>query len=191
MIPRKILTNKFWHHKVYIMKKFFANIKPLWLKITSKKEEILGKYLIRNAYTISTTESCTGGLLSSRLTDVSGSSNYVKANFVTYSYDAKKIILGVNQETLDKFGAVSEQCAYEMAKGLSEKTHADIAVATTGIAGPNTDGGKPVGLMYSAICYKGKIQVKKFEYSPLISRKNMKFMFTEGVLDFILETITN
>lgn len=171
------------------MNKFFANIKPLWLNTTSKKEEILGKYLIRNGYTISTTESCTGGLLSSRLTDVSGSSNYVKANFVTYSYEAKKVILGVSQETLDKFGAVSEQCAYEMVKGLAEKTHADIAAATTGIAGPNSDRGKPVGLMYAAVFYKGNIQIRKFQYSPLISRKNMKFMFTEGVLDFILEIL--
>jgi len=186
----KILTKIFRHFKVNIMKKFFANIKPFFIQFTSKKEEVLGKYLIRNAYTISTTESCTGGLLSSRLTDVSGSSIYVKANFVTYSYDAKKVILGVSQETLDNFGAVSEQCAYEMVKGLSEKTNADIAVATTGIAGPNSDGGKPVGLMYAGVAYKGNIQVKKFQYSPFITRKNMKFMFTEGVLDFIIKIIT-
>lgn len=171
------------------MKKFFANIKPLLIRHFSKKEKIVGNFLIEKELHIATTESCTGGLLSSRLTDVSGSSAYTKANYVTYSYKAKENILGVKTETLANFGAVSEQCAFEMAEGLYKLTNADICVATTGVAGPNTDENKPVGLIFIGISYKGKTTVKKFELNPLIYRKNMKFMFSELALNEILKTI--
>ena len=99
-------------------------------------EELLGKYLIENKLTIATAESCTGGLVSSKLTDVSGSSEYVKLNFVTYANEAKHDILGVSLDTLNTFGAVSEQCAEEMANGLQGVTNCDVALCTTGIAGP-------------------------------------------------------
>jgi len=114
------------------MKNFIALIKSL----TSKTHERLGKILIEKSLQISTAESCTGGLLSSRLTDVSGSSAYTKTNFITYSNEAKSTILGVSENIIEKYGAVSEQCAYEMAAGLIKKTKCDIAVCTTGIAGP-------------------------------------------------------
>ncbi len=169
------------------MKRFVANIKPYFLRLTSRNAEVLGKILIKKSLTISTAESCTGGLLSSRLTDISGSSAYILANFVTYSYDFKKEILGVTQETLNNFGAVSEQCAFEMVKGLQAKTKTDIAVATTGIAGPNSEGNKPVGLIFVGIYFKGEIEIIKFELSPLIYRKNMKFMFTEKVLELLIK----
>ena len=112
-------------------------------------EEELGKYLIENNLTIATAESCTGGLLSSRLTDVSGSSEYVKLNFVTYANEAKHKILGVSWDILNNYGAVSEECAEAMANGLYAVTKCDVALCTTGIAGPT--GGtkeKPVGLVY-------------------------------------------
>ena len=80
-------------------------------------EEKIAKILIDKNLTIATTESCTGGLLSSKLTDVSGSSAFVHLNFVTYSNEAKHKILGVSNETLEKFGAVSKECSIEMAKG--------------------------------------------------------------------------
>ena len=96
----------------------------------------IANILIDNNLTIATTESCTGGLLSSKLTDISGSSAFIHLNFVTYSNEAKQKILGVRKETLDNFGAVSEECAYEMALGLNKVTGADICVSTTGIAGP-------------------------------------------------------
>ena len=99
-------------------------------------EEQLGKYLIDNKLTIATAESCTGGLVSSRLTDVSGSSEYIKLNFVTYANEAKHKILGVSWDILDNFGAVSEECAEAMANGLYQATNCDIALCTTGIAGP-------------------------------------------------------
>ena len=102
-----------------------------------KKEEKIGQLLNERHLTIATTESCTGGLLSSKLTDVSGSSNYVKLNFVTYCNEAKHNILGVSNQTLRKFGAVSQECSIEMAQGLQNVTQADICVSTTGTAGPS------------------------------------------------------
>lgn len=149
-------------------------------------EKKIGEILIQRGLTISTVESCTGGLLSSKLTDVSGSSNYVTLNLITYSNEAKHKILGVTLETLENYGAVSEECALEMAQGLYKLTNSDICVSTTGIAGPS--GGsveKPVGLMYSAI-YTPQIQkVYKILLSPDITRTEMKEKFTENVLNNI------
>ena len=147
-------------------------------------EEKIAKILIEKKLTIATTESCTGGLLSSKLTDVSGSSAFVHLNFVTYSNEAKHKILGVSNETLDKFGAVSKECSIEMAKGLYDVTNADICVSTTGIAGPT--GGtpeKPVGLMYSTIYTKTKTESFKVLLSPDIERIQMKEAFAQAVLE--------
>ena len=147
-------------------------------------EEKIAKILIDKNLTIATTESCTGGLLSSKLTDVSGSSAFVHLNFVTYSNEAKHKILGVSTETLEKFGAVSEQCSIEMAKGLHSITRADICVSTTGIAGPT--GGtaeKPVGLMYSTIYTKNKTESFKVLLSPDLERIKMKEAFAQAVLE--------
>lgn len=142
--------------------------------------------LIHHKLTISTAESCTGGLLSSKLTDVSGSSAFIHLNFVTYANEAKHKILGVQLETLEKHGAVSEECAREMAEGLHRVTNADICVSTTGIAGP-TGGSeeKPVGLMYSGIYFKGKISVYKILLPPETERVEMKQKFTQEVLNNI------
>lgn len=149
-------------------------------------ENKIAEILIRKGLTISTAESCTGGLLSSKLTDISGSSSYIKLNVVTYANEAKHKILGITLETLEKYGAVSEECALEMAKGLYKLTGSDICVSTTGIAGP-TGGSKdkPVGLMYSAIYTEQKQQIYKILLSPNIDRISMKEKFTEAVLNNI------
>ena len=128
------------------------------------KQEILEQLkeiLIKNNLTLSTAESCTGGLISSHLTDISGASNFIFQNFVTYSNSAKMKFLNVKKETLDVFGAVSEQTAYEMSLGLLN--YADCTTATTGILGP-TGGSKekPVGLCFISVGYKGKIKVIKY-----------------------------
>lgn len=107
---------------------------------------------------ISTAESCTGGMIASRLVDVPGVSSVLKEGVVTYSNEAKIKRLGVKKETLEKYGAVSEETAREMVLGLDS----DIAIATTGIAGP--DGGtqeKPVGLVYIGIRVKDKVYVER------------------------------
>ena len=129
-----------------------------------KKQEILEKLkeiLTKNNLMLSSAESCTGGLVSSYLTDISGASEYIFQNFVTYSNDAKMKLLNVKKETLEKYGAVSEQTAYEMSKGLLN--WADCSVATTGILGP-TGGSKekPIGLCYISVGLKDKIKVIKY-----------------------------
>lgn len=154
-------------------------------------EEELGKYLIEHKLTIATAESCTGGLLSSKLTDVSGSSEYVKLNFVTYANEAKHKILGVSWDILNNFGAVSEECAEAMANGLFEATGCDIALCTTGIAG--STGGtkeKPVGLVYISMRYNGIVTIKEVKLSPDIPRKEMKERFANEALKLALSTLT-
>ena len=146
--------------------------------------EAIAEILIKNNLKIATTESCTGGLLSSKLTDVSGSSAFIHLNLVTYANEAKKKMLGVRTETLDNFGAVSEECAYEMASGLQKLTGADICVSTTGIAGPTGGSAeKPVGLMYSTICTKDKAKTFEIRFHPEIPRIEMKEMFAQAVLE--------
>ena len=111
--------------------------------------EKIGQLLIEKNFKISTVESCTGGLLSSALTDISGSSAYITLNLITYANEAKERFLNVS---IGKDGVVSEDCAFQMAKGLQELTNSDICVSTTGIAGPTGGSAdKPVGLMYSTI----------------------------------------
>lgn len=121
--------------------------------------------LIANDLTVSCAESCTGGMLSARLINVPGVSEVYKTGYVTYSNKAKRKLLGVKKGTLQKYGAVSAQVAEEMAKGTALGTKADVAMAVTGIAGP--DGGsedKPVGLVYIACHVKGNVTVKKYQF---------------------------
>jgi len=112
----------------------------------------LVKLLDERLLTISTAESCTGGLVSKLLTDVPGSSGVFMGSVCTYSNEAKEDVLGVNYEDLSAYGAVSEPIALQMARGAKRLFGTDIAVATTGIAGPASDNtNKPVGLVYIAI----------------------------------------
>lgn len=150
----------------------------------------LATYLKDNGLTIATAESCTGGLLSSRLTDVPGSAEYVKLNFVTYAYEAKEEILNISHDLLQKYSAVSYECAKAMAEGLHERTKCDLALCTTGIAGP-TGGSedKPVGLIYVSALYRDKLLVKKYNLPSKLPRKLMKFMFTQKAIDTALELI--
>lgn len=112
--------------------------------------------------TISTAESCTGGMIASAITNVSGASAFFGTGVVTYSNEAKMKLIGVNKETLDKYGAVSEQTATEMAEGVLKLGESDVSVAVTGIAGPT--GGtteKPVGLVYIGVSGKNGTYVYK------------------------------
>jgi len=125
-------------------------------------EEVVVKLLISKKLTIATAESCTGGLLTSRLVNVSGVSEILKEGFITYSNEAKMKYLGVKEETLKVYGAVSSQTAEEMAIGTAKNTGSETALAITGIAGP--EGGtqeKPVGLVYIACYLQGNVTVKE------------------------------
>lgn len=111
----------------------------------------LGELLERQGWTIATAESCTGGWVAKVLTDRAGSSAYVRAGLVTYSNDAKRELLGVTDQSLDEYGAVSEPVVREMVAGALAVTGADVAVAISGVAGPG--GGsedKPVGTVWFA-----------------------------------------
>ena len=146
--------------------------------------EKIAKILLDKKLTIATTESCTGGLLSSKFTDISGSSAFVHLNFVTYSNEVKHKILGVSNNTLEKHGAVSEECSYEMAKGLHAVTNADICISTTGIAGPTGGSAeKPVGLMYSTIYTPQKSETFKVLLPSNLERIKMKEEFVKAVLE--------
>ena len=121
--------------------------------------------LLANGLTISTMESCTGGLVAGRLINVPGVSEVFKAGYVTYSNKAKRKVLGVKQSTLKKYTAVSEKVAKEMAEGTSLLTKADVTISVTGLAGP--EGGteeKPVGLVYIGCSVKGKTKVEEYRF---------------------------
>ena len=123
--------------------------------------------MLKNAgMTVTTVESCTGGLLSGTLVDVAGVSEVLNQAYVTYANGAKQSLVGVKAETLEAYGAVSEQTAREMAEGGAKAANADAALAVTGIAGP--DGGtaeKPVGLVYIGCHVNGNTVVERNVFS--------------------------
>ena len=134
--------------------------------INIKLLEEVSKHLKKQGLTVATAESCTGGLIAHELTNISGSSEYYDRGIVSYSNRAKRELLGVDEEILKKYGAVSEQTAKAMALGIRNRSKVDIAIATTGIAGPT--GGtkeKPVGLVYIGIATPRETEVKKFIFS--------------------------
>lgn len=166
----------------------FENVKLFFKQLNTKTEQTIARILFNKSMTVSVAESCTGGLVSSRLTDIAGSSVYIKENYVTYSNEAKKKILGVRTETLEQFGAVSEECAVEMVNGLFDQVKTDICIVTTGIAGPGSDEkNKKVGLIYIAIKNKYTTKVKKVELNHHYKRKTMKYLFSQKTLEFLLD----
>ncbi len=129
-------------------------------------EEAIVRLLEERKMTVTTAESCTGGLLAGRIMNVAGASNVYKEGYITYSNDAKERLLGVKRETLKQYGAVSPQTAREMAQGAAQAAGADAALSVTGIAGPG--GGtkeKPVGLVYVGCFVKGQVHVEEFYFT--------------------------
>lgn len=129
-------------------------------------EEQLIQMLIEQRLTITTAESCTGGLVAGSLVNVAGASYVLNEGYITYSNEAKQRLVRVNPETLEQYGAVSEQTAKEMAIGAAKAANADVALSTTGIAGPG--GGtktKPVGLVYIGCYVKGTVEVLECRFN--------------------------
>lgn len=140
---------------------------------------------------LATAESCTGGLISKRITDVSGSSEVFEGGVVCYSNRFKENVLGVSPETLKKYGAVSRETAREMVKGVLSLTKADIAVAVTGIAGPSSDDtNKPVGLVYIAVSDGKSTIVKKLlnNFTGDVREQNRNIS-ADAALEMIMEAI--
>jgi nicotinamide-nucleotide amidase len=146
-------------------------------------EEVVGALLTARGYTIAAAESCTGGLLMSRLTDVPGSSSYVRAGIVAYAYEDKTSLLGVPRTMIETHGAVSEPVAVAMAEGIRERTGAHVAIGITGIAGPG--GGteaKPVGTVVIAVLVPdAPVYVRTFSF--IGPRAMVKFQATQAALD--------
>jgi nicotinamide-nucleotide amidase len=151
-------------------------------------EEVLGSRLLKKKKSLSIAESCTGGLIANRITDVSGSSVYFKMGVVCYSNESKIKILNVNKKSLSRYGAVSEIVAGEMAEGLRTISGADISISITGIAGPG--GGskeKPVGLVYIGLVSNNKKEIKKFLFSG--DRKKIKYKISQAALEMARQSL--
>lgn len=128
-------------------------------------EAVVGTLLAKNNKTLACAESCTGGYLSHKLTSISGSSVYFKGSVIAYSNSIKEKELNVSVDNLKNYGAVSSQVAEQMATNILKKYNTDFAVATTGIAGPNSDStNKPVGLVYIAVATKDIVFSKEFQF---------------------------
>tara|TARA_B100000242_G_scaffold284020_1_gene246854 strand:+ start:316 stop:780 length:465 start_codon:yes stop_codon:yes gene_type:complete len=150
--------------------------------------EELHKKLIAKKLTISVAESCTGGLLSSKLTELNGSSKYFVMGLITYSNLAKIKCLKVNKNIIDKFGAVSPQCCKSMVEGLSKISKSKINISITGIAGPK--GGsklKPIGLVYIGIKKGNKINIFKIN----LGKKKRNFIQKQTVKETIIIILKN
>lgn len=151
-------------------------------------EMALTKLLMKKKYTMTTAESCTGGMIAARMVNAPGVSAVLKSGFITYANEAKEELLGVSHDTLEKFGAVSRETAEEMAEGAVKAAHTDAAVAVTGIAGP--DGGtkeKPVGLVYIGVNVRGNVEVREYHFSG--SRQKIRESVTAAALTFLREKL--
>ena len=147
-------------------------------------EEVLGDLLVARALRIAVAESCTGGLLTSRLTDVPGSSRYVDRAVVAYSNEAKIELLGVPPALIEQHGAVSEPVALAMADGIKSRARVDIGVGVTGVAGPG--GGtaeKPVGMVAIATALRGTSRSRTFRF--IGGRDQVKFQASQAALDMV------
>ncbi len=159
------------------------------MDILTEKAKKVCSLLLEKGKTITTSESCTGGMIAKYLTSVSGASEVFGYGFVTYANEAKEKLLGVKKETLDSFGAVSEETVREMAEGALSIANADISVSVSGIAGPT--GGtkeKPVGLVYVGVSQKGEGTFNyKFNFSG--DRESVRKQTVENVFDIILNLL--
>ena len=147
-----------------LQKRFGNNIYTTDVNVSL--EQALAEMLLEKKLSMSTAESCTGGLVAARMIKVPGVSMIFKGGFITYADETKQKLVGVDQKTLELYGAVSPQTAEEMARGAANSLSSDVAISITGIAGP--DGGtekKPVGLVYIGCYVKGKVQVQEYHFS--------------------------
>lgn len=150
----------------------------------------LVQVLIDKNMTIASAESCTGGLFASHIVDVPDASKVLNASVVTYSNDAKEKYARVSHETLEKFGAVSEQVAGEMAEGIAKETSANVGVSFSGVAGPT--GGtkeKPVGTVCVGCYIDGKLWTHTFHLDPTLTRTEIREQSTSLMAEQLVEIL--
>jgi PncC family amidohydrolase len=148
----------------------------------------LGEILNGRRLTLSVAESCTGGLLGGAVTSAAGSSSYFRGGVIAYDNDIKRDILGVPSEDLEKYGAVSDQVVRAMASGVAKLFNSDCAISVSGIAGPGgATEGKPVGLVFIGVSFKGKTQSRSFVFNG--NRKEVRAQSVSAAVEFLIETL--
>lgn len=150
-------------------------------------EEAVVSLLKEKNMTLTTVESCTGGLLSGRIVNVSGASDILKRGFITYCDDAKAEMVHVKRKTLEKFTAVSSETAGEMAEGGAKAAGADACLSVTGIAGPGGSEEQPAGLVYIGCCVKGHTEVRKYHFTG--NRQKVREYAVVSALTFLRECL--
>lgn len=149
-------------------------------------EEEVGNLLRRKGLTLGVVESASGGLVSHRITNVAGSSDYYKGSITSYSNEVKIKVVGVKEATINRYGVVSAEVAEEMAQGGRKKLAVDICLADTGIAGPTgATSGKPVGLFYIGLAHKGGTSSRKHNFHG--NREQNKQSTAEAALGWLKE----
>ncbi len=149
-------------------------------------EEQIGKALLRKGWRLAVAESCTGGLLSHRITDIPGSSRYFNGGVTAYSNRVKSDMLGIKVSLLESRGAVSAEVALAMARGARRKLKAEVGIGITGIAGPGgSTPQKPVGLVYEAVVTPEGEKVRTFHFSG--TRLQVKQKAVQAALQLLLE----
>ena len=152
-------------------------------------EEEVVELLARKHLTVTTAESCTGGLIAGTLINAAGASDVLNEGYVTYSNEAKERLVHVSHETLERYGAVSEQTAREMAEGAARAAGADAALSATGIAGPGGGTGeKPVGLVYIGCFLNGRTVVKECRFHG--TRMENRLRTVETALTMLRDQLT-
>ena len=174
-----------------LSKDFYKTLKlSIYAEGKNSIEEVIIQLANSKNSTVSTAESCTGGLIGHRLTEVSGSSDVYKGGFVVYNNESKIDLLGVDKSILKKYGAVSEETAQAMAKNVTNIFASDYGISVTGIAGPSggTDQ-KPVGLVYIGFAKNDDVKVKKFHFGT--NRKKNKLRTSQAALNWLRLSLLN
>jgi len=174
-----------------LSKDFYKTLKlSIYAEGKDSIEEVIIQLAKSKNSTVSTAESCTGGLIGHRLTEVSGSSDVYKGGFVVYNNESKIDLLGVDKSILKKYGAVSEETAQAMAKNVTNIFASDYGISVTGIAGPagGTDQ-KPVGLVYIGFAKNDDVKVKKFHFGT--DRKKNKLRTSQAALNWLRLSLLN
>jgi PncC family amidohydrolase len=149
-------------------------------------EVVIGKLLSQQHLTLATAESCTGGLIGHRLTEIPGSSEYFRGGIIAYSNEIKERVLGVSQAALEQHGAVSAETALAMARGARRVLQTDLAVSVTGIAGPGGGSAdKPIGLTYIAVTAQDYERVERFVWES--DRSGNKRSSSEAALQLVID----
>lgn len=159
------------------------------MKSMNSAAKKLGTLLLEHNKTLSTAESCTGGMVAKAITDIPGSSRYFMGGVVSYSNEIKTKVLHVDATLIEKYGAVSKQAALAMAKGVQKLMKTDCAIAVTGIAGP--EGGtrtKPVGLVYIAVACAEEIVVNKYIFNK--NRDINRRLSTNTAINLLIDVLT-